>query len=73
MLFLYINSVPRDECFHEAHFEQNQENRDVVSVDSLEISGLLSSNLFWIVTCIIRLIQTEQLLPEPLPPNIQTG
>lgn len=46
MLFLYINNVPRDECLHEAHFEQNQENRDVVSVDSLEISGLLSSIFF---------------------------
>lgn len=44
---------PRDEYlqntyyfYHEAHFEQNQENRGVVSVDSLEISGLLSSTFF---------------------------
>lgn len=42
MLFLYINNVARDEClqsayyfYREAHFEQNQENRDVVSVDLL--------------------------------------
>lgn len=42
MLFLYINNVPRDEClpnayyfYREAHFEQNQENRVVASVDLL--------------------------------------